>query len=280
MTRDEFVKLLTRGMGDGWLTEERAIDLLRRFDRGETVDVKPPSTLGKLLRMLGGFAQAAVQGEAARGLLGLLQDTRATDQSRLPQALRIDTVDRLQDDFEARARALAGKLMSSEITPAQWQAQMGMEIRLHSIQQGYLATGSEQLTPEQMQRLEAAWQRELAYLSRFADQVAVAGADGKPLSEAHIGARAELYGGSSRGEHFRIVEESEVAAGRLGEGWVIYYSAKGDASTCTPCGKAEQYYLVGEGPMPAELCQGRSRCRCRRLAVYAPEIYAELKGGT
>lgn len=63
-------------------------------------------------------------------------------------------------------------------------------------------------------------------------------------------------------------------------GYVVDYRAVDDRGTCDPCLQAEQNgpYLANEGPMPAAVCLGRGRCRCRRELVYDPAAYARLRG--
>lgn len=277
MTRADFLAALTRAVRDGWLTEADAADLLRAYDAGQLVELPDVLPLPD-----------AIQGVSADDRdhllliafgLGLAALGLRTTAERLPVLAlprRVAGVDALQTAFEAQARQFAADLAAGRLTLADWQATFGQAVRQHLAAQTLAGAGTRTLSPAQLTRLDALARRETAYLSRFADQIVVAQAQGKPLTEAQIGARSEQYAGTARGEFFRAAELAERQNGGLADGYVIEYVAVGDKHTCDPCLSAVGYYLPGAGPYPGQVCYGRSRCRCRRLWVYDPARYAEL----
>ncbi len=279
MTRADFLAALTRAVRDGWLTESEAVALLREYDAGRLVELPEvlplpdaiqgvrPTDDDDLLLVAFGLVLAALGLRAASGV------TRLPGVS-LPR--RVAGVDALQTAFEAQARQFAADLAAGRLTLADWQATFGQAVRQHLAAQTLAGAGTRTLSPAQLTRLDALARRETAYLSRFADQIVVAQAQGKPLTEAQIGARSEQYAGTARGEFFRAAELAERQNGGLADGYVIEYVAVGDKHTCDPCLSAVGYYLPGAGPYPGQVCYGRSRCRCRRLWVYDPARYAEL----
>lgn len=277
MTRVDFLAALTRAVRDGWLAEADAAALLREYDAGHLVELPdvlplPDAIQGvrqddsdHLLLIAFGLVLAAFGLRTAAERLPVLS---------LPR--RVAGVDALQTAFEAQARQFAADLAAGRLTLADWQAAFGQVVRQHLAAQTLAGAGTRTLSPAQLTRLDALARRETAYLTRFADQIVIAQAQGQPLTEAQIGARSEQYAGTARGEFFRAAELAEMQNGGLGDGYVIEYVAVGDKHTCDPCNSAVGYYLPGAGPYPGQVCYGRSRCRCRRLWIYDPARYAEL----
>lgn len=194
--------------------------------------------------------------------------------SRASSAERQRHSDALQDGFEADARRLAGELVKSGDV-AKWQRKMGARVIQHMVEQRTLGAGRP-LRESELRQMGAAVKEQLAYLSRFADEVAVRGLQGKPLSEAAIAQRAAMYGGVGRAA-YSYGAESEYTSR---PGFVSYYDAKDDDHCCLRCIEAEARgpYLVGQGPLPGSVCLGRHRCRCTRRVVYDPAAWERLTG--
>jgi len=274
MNRDEFIEYLGRLVADGLIDEDRAAELVRLFDAGALPEgwelPLPP--------------EQAVQGHddndallALAALLAVL-GLRRRQGERLPNyspAQIVANGNELQAVFERRVRRIAAQLVNNELTVAQWQTAITNEMRQHLYQQMMLGSRRMVLSPEQIARADDILQMQTAYLQRFADEVSASRGLGQPLSELQIGARSEQYGGFARGELFRQAETDALLAE---PGWVVRYNALDDAGTCGPCSEAQAYYLPGQGPMPGEICLGRSRCRCERVPEYNPAIYAQLTG--
>lgn len=301
MTREEFVQFLARCVADGAISEGDAAELVLRYDRGELGDgwelpVAPDKERNNIVPMLAG---------ALAGLALYLrkQNVRTTEMTPAQVALRgpfpfapaapaltfgrnIGNANRLitgaQTEFEAMARGLATQLSTGRITVAQWQLGIEGAIRTHIVQQAGIGGGSTVLTPRQWAEVERIMGEQTAYLSRFADTVALRQGQGAPLSEAYIGNRAEAYGGVGRGLGFSELEAALVEDGSLPGGWVCDYISMDDSATCTACLEAQRQgpYLPGRGPFPGQVCLGRQRCRCRREYRYDPVTYARLTGTT
>jgi hypothetical protein len=287
MNREAFLALLVRGVSDGWLSETEAADLLARFTAGELVYVQEPLQPSQAIR--GVERDDDLLRAALAALLAVLLFSMGGRRTfgppletfhLLPLTTRIFTIDELQTAFERQTRSLARQLGAGQLDLAGWQTAMQTELRQHLTAQTMAGLGRDTLTPRELARLNTLARQETAYLARFADQIAIAQAQGTPLSVAQIGARSELYAGAGRGEFFRAVETSAIADGRIGPGNVVRYVAIGDANTCSPCLAAVGYYLPGEGPVPGQVCRGHGRCRCRRMWLFDPARYAELTGGT
>jgi hypothetical protein len=194
--------------------------------------------------------------------------------------IRANIADTLQDAFETDTRRYAQRLADGKATLSEWQSLMSYRIRRHIAEQTMAGKGTDLLSNADIQRLDSIMRRETAYLSRFADQLAVGQARGEALSSGHIANRAEMYGGTARGEFFRANEY--YAVGGNANGWVCEYITRGDSNVCSPCEGAgeRRWYLPGQGPLPGQVCLGRARCRCRRDLVFDPIQYARLMAGS
>jgi len=270
--RDRVIALLTRAVRDGWLTEEEAHDLLARYDQGEGIFDAPL----ELEDAITGIDQETDRDWlAAAVLLGLAFISR-TNRVLIHDGhfARMERANQTQTDFEINARALAEGLANGVLTVAEWQAEMSEELRYYitAMYQLGLSVPADQLTATQLTRLSNLIRQEQAYLSRFADQIAVKLLQGNKLSGKGLALRSWLYAGSGRGLFFAAEEEAQ----RLQPGWVCYYEAIGDTNTCIPCRESVGYYLPTQGPMPGQVCLGHGRCRCRRLWLYDPQRYQEL----
>ena len=254
MSRDEFLAFLARSVADNLLTEADAVDLLRQFDAG-TLEMGAGLPLTPAQTNAGDAASAALAALAALGLSG----------DRAREALR--------DQYEIEVEMYAGRLAAGEMTLAEWQAAMSLAVRTHLYAQA-LAGGDRALTPEERAALEAEAALQMAYLSRFADGMAVALLLGAVLTAGYIVNRAVQYAGTGWSWWFRTSE-------REGQrGVVVDYVARDDDRTCGPCLEAEDGgpYLPGTGPMPGQVCRGRGRCRCVRVERVDLAAWRRLVG--
>lgn len=273
MTRAEFAALLDRAVADGLITLDEADRLLMAYDAG---DIDPPPVIPP-----GDAGSGFDEGEIALALallLAYLALPGARSARVASFARRLATVNALADAWQAEAGQISRRYVAGEITLAQWQAEAARQIRRNVLAQWMTGAGVDALPGNVVDRLLAAARIEEAYLGRFADEVALRIVQGRPMSEAQIAARLRLYGGAARGQFFRGLEDEADQAG--GWGYVYLYESVDDPNTCDECLAAEGYYLAGNGPYPGEICRGRGHCRCRRVPVYAPDIFLSLGGGS
>ncbi|HEX8387075.1 MAG TPA: hypothetical protein VF576_12870, partial [Rubricoccaceae bacterium] len=137
------------------------------------------------------------------------------------------------------------------------------------------------LTSAETALVQAAVDRETAFLQRFGGELAVRERSGRPMTEKQVAARTRMYSGSAHALFYEVGEPAQA----LGPGWVYEYDARDDGGTCPECVAADVGgpYLAGRGPLPGDVCRGRGACRCRRVAVYDPAAYTRLTalaGGT
>ena len=263
--RDQVIATLARAVIDRKLTEQQAADILRAYDAG-TIPAAltiPPGESG----------QGLDEDEIALALLLLLALWRQ-DGAAIPAtfAARLGWARHLADAFQTDAAGLAARLGRGELTLAQWQTEAQTLIRRNIIQQA----GAGGLSSRGAGAgLRSIYQEQAAYLSRFADEIAVRQMAGLPMSEAQIAQRLVMYAGRGYGQFFREYESGGTASGW---GWVYRYEARDDNRTCYPCADAEGYYLPGDGPYPGEVCLGGGHCRCSRTPEYNPAIYEALRG--
>lgn len=273
MTRADFAALLDRAIADGLITVAEAEELILLYDAGaiDPADVIPPGEAG------GQFDEEEIA--LAVGLLLAYLSIPGARSARVATfARRLATVDALADAWQAEAGAVSRRYAAGEITLRQWQAEAATQIRRQILAQWLAGSGAEGVIPSGINvRLLGVTRLEEAHLGRFADEIALRIVQGRPMSEAQIAARLRLYGGPARGQFFRGLED-DAAAQRSGWGYVYLYESVDDPNTCDECLAAEGYYLAGNGPYPGEICRGRGHCRCRRVPVYAPDIYLNLGG--
>jgi hypothetical protein len=271
----QLADLLARLIADGEITEEQAIALYMAvagddslldemlplppylgINRDAEADDDPP-----LLLLL-------LAGAAAGVAIGSLIDP-------LTQHMRVEFADILADMHATEAERLAARLVSGQMTTAEFQTALRTLNRTHTAGQTMLGAGSR--AGQMRATLEELAESESAFLQRFADHIAGNRIAGTPLSEAQIANRASQYGARGRAMFFRAWEEQGSGSGA---GWICKYTARHDGGTCMPCLNAEGYYLPGTGPYPGDICLGRESCRCRRVTEYNPTVYAQLTGGT
>lgn len=179
------------------------------------------------------------------------------------QAERQRLSNALQQGFAEKTRGYAERIAAGTISIPQWQNFMIRAVQKHSIEQAALGGIDYVDRPG----LDTAIKRETAYLSRFADQLAIARVKGNPMSAGQIANRSSLY--SRLGK--QVFQGGTEA--RVGDepGYVWQYISQDDGGTCSACLASEGFYLAAEGPMPGSVCFGAGRCRCRRERVYNVE---------
>lgn len=184
----------------------------------------------------------------------------------------LDLHEQVQDEHESKAKWLILLLLAGLLSLAAWRIRMGRIIRQHAMIQAVLGGKGTVYSPDD---LEETIRREEDYLDRFTLQIEEQKKQGKLLSAPYLVNRARLYMGTGRATFY---SESEQTPPDDREGWVVEYIVVGDDNTCRPCRRAGdvRYYLPLEGPMPGEVCEGRNRCRCRRVWRYLPSIYDRL----
>lgn len=283
MSRDALIALLYRLMDDGAIDEAQAERLLEQYDAGEDPGLWAPLAVADVERRIDDRIVLA-----ALLFLALQMGHRRADVAaqapalarRLSRPARIALAERIQDAYGQEARQLAERLIAGEIPLATWQQGMGDAIRRHLIAQS--AAGRGLLGEAELVRLQGLAVEEMAYLSRFSDQIALGQLQGQPWSLGRIQSRAVSYAGTGRGEFWRGLEQSEIEADPDDmAGWVVDYNALDDGRTCGPCLDADMAgpYLMGQGPYPGQVCLGRENCRCTRTSRWDPETYASLVGG-
>lgn len=237
------VKALPLSPRDAVATQVLPVDLAKGYRQlAQTMDL-PPSKVEKALGQLTGAQRETLSGRA-------------------------------QDRFEADMARITGKLMTSGDLRA-WQRESGARILQHLVEQRTLGVGRP-LRDSDLRALSIEAQRQTAYLSRFADQLAIRGLQGRVMSAQAITNRAVMYGGAGRAAFYDGEQTREAARG----GVVVYYRAVDDGRTCPRCHAAEagSPYLAGAAPLPGQQCLGHGRCRCRLDYRYEPETWQRLVG--
>lgn len=188
-------------------------------------------------------------------------------------AVRAQYRERLQTQFEKQTAGLAKSVASGKISVATWQQRMADAISNHSLRQAALGRGATMSKTEAIRFSNDRIRPQLAFLQRFADEIALGNATGQPLTAAQIANRAALYAGDGRAAWFQEHEKRDARPG-----YVAKYRARDDKGTCGPCLAAEGDYLAGTGPQPGDVCRGHGRCRCVRELVLDPAAYQRLTG--
>lgn len=261
MTSPDQASWLGRLVRVGKLTEAAAFAL----NKAKTLTNLPlAASVGMVPREMAGKFVQAYQGRwAGEGAIRLNRGT----------AVRAQYRDRLQTQFEQQTAGLARSVASGKISVATWQQRMSDAISNHSLRQAALGRGATMSKTEAIRFSGERIRPQLAFLQRFADELALGKATGEPMTAAQIASRSALYAGDGRAAWF---EEHEKRAAR--PGYIVKYRARDDKGTCSSCLAAEGDCLVGTGPQPGQVCKGRGRCRCTREIVMDPEAYQRLTG--
>jgi hypothetical protein len=267
MTRPELAATLAALVANGDITQAQADEVLRLYDAGELTPAMLPVTERR------GMDSQDVA--TALGVVVLLLWSRFARSARLlmtagsgivvnnapaivPSMARRRVRDTLQRRFERQANTNA-ELIATGAGVAAWHTAMQDSVREHIAAQMVAGTGRP-LSAGEMTLANGLMIVQLAFLARFAVQVAVRWALGDPYSRDYIANRAGLYSGAGweawhRGNERVSAQEPFT---------VVYYVARDDGSTCGPCATAagDSPYLPGNHPMPGAVCLGRGRCRC------------------
>jgi hypothetical protein len=271
--RDRFLALLARAASDPGirLTEAEAADLLRRYDADEIdasdLPLAPPEQ-GGAVRTAAGLALALL----------LLAGVRGTRPTRIDGVARVHLArarDAAADHFEQDALSLAVRYHGGRITLGEWQVTFAGRVGSELAALAYLGAGTNELPDAARAELARQTLLQAGYVSRFADDMAIRRAQGSPMTLLGMAARSALYAGAAYGLYFYSQEAAE-GAGR--DGYVVEYKSVDSPTTCRPCHAAEGYYLPTTGPYPGQVCRGRSRCRCRRILRFDPQVYRQLTG--
>ena len=299
---ERLITLLAQLVADGVLTLEQATEIGARWREIRNLDdvLSMPVTDGvtgrprpqeeedddRLILLLLLAALAA----AYRPVTVAGRQQLAAELATMGAHARIGTLNALQDAHAAAARQLAARLISGDLSVADWQAALLSLNRRTTTGAAILGAGGD-LSPAMLARLETINTEQAAYLQRFADELAgrmlagqmpedVAAALGLPgeWSEGYIGHRAATYTGASRGAYFEAYQ-TDGEGGEMERGTIVYYEAVDDPHTCSDCHDAQGPYLIGANPYPGQLCAGGGACRCWLEYVYDPVLYHQL-GGT
>lgn len=255
MSRQELAAMLADLVRAKALTRAEADRVLANFDAGEAIELAPvpePDNNDWL---------------AALALVLLL--VRGNVRRRLPIQRRERARTLLRGRFDTLTAQLAGAVAAGAMPVQQWQASMQNGLAAYTRQMAVAGTGRLPSVATRRSidaRLAAQW----PYLDRFAMTIAVRELADRPLSERAVASRARSYGAAAWGGYF-------VAQGENAQpGMVEQYITRDDRGTCRLCAPRHlQFFLPGQGPMPGQ-CLGI--CRCVRVPVFAPEMYAELIG--
>ncbi len=285
MSRTEFVQILTQAVMDKQITEAQAKELVALYDeQGTPVTMTAVSLANLLGRQYGEddrirhlmmvFLLILLGMEGTITPDALAWDAVGQMVRGLPIAQRTALLDTAQDVLAEELGRLTERLGSGGLSLDEWMVQADTLVRRQMYLGRMLGAGA--LTAGLMEV-----SREMAldsgYLARFGGEIMLRQMLGTPMSSAWIAARLTTYGGAARSLFFQGYETQGLP--ESGPGWVAEYEAEDDDHTCGRCSSAQGYYLPGEGPMPGRECLGGNKCRCRRVMLYAPDIYQELIAG-
>lgn len=261
MTSPQQASWLGRLVRVGKLTEAAAFALNKL---GSIKNLPLPASVGLVPRELSGKFVQAYQGRwAGEGAIRLNRSIVARAAQR----------ERLQNQFEKQVAGLAKSVARGDIKVAVWQQRMADAISNHSLRQAALGRGATMSKAEAIRFSNERIRPQLAFLQRFADEIALGKATGEPLTAAQIASRAALYAGDGRAAWFQEHERRDARPG-----YVAKYRARDGGGTCSNCLAAVGTYLPGEGVQPGEACKGKGRCRCTRELVLDPAAYQRLTG--
>jgi hypothetical protein len=256
MSRNELAALLADLIRAKALTRAEADRVLARFDADEPFDLAP--------------VPESDNDDWLAALALVLLLVRGNARRRLPIQRRERARSLLRGRFDTLAATLAGGVAAGTIPVQVWQANMQTALAGYTRQMAVAGTGRLPALATRGaidEQLAGQW----PFLSRFALTIAARLDVDRPLSQAQIAARSRSYGAAGWGAFF--LAQGEGAGAGMVEQWI----SRDDRRTCRLCAPRHlQYYLPATGPQPGWDCLGR--CRCVRVAMFAPDIYAELTG--
>lgn len=257
--RERLLDLLARLVMDRLLTQDEADALLRQYDAGELTvrEVDLPLSPSEGVTGMTETAIALALAAVAGGWKVVRRDGMA---------------ERMRERFVQAAEALALRYGGPDSPVAEWQGAFKALIDETLVAAALLGLGSADLPTDLTTWLNEEALLQSAYLSRFADTVALRRLQANPMSAEALAARAALYGGAAWAVYWL---SQSFGAGR-GEGWCVRYVARDDGATCSKCSAAAGWYRPEQAPLPGKVCLGGGRCRCRWEWRYDTGLYATL----
>lgn len=252
MSLAEYQTLLIHAIERKVITPEEAAMLLDRFQRGDFAEEDLPLSVDNVQRV-------DRNDESLLALLLLLLKQSSSQGAKV----RLRNTNRRND--VASLTAIAGDIESIQTFQQSFSDTVQRSILrqwMGGARQANWPTTIDDMITEQ-----------LAYAERFAADIHFRQQVNRPLTLGEIVIRAAMYAGAAWAASYM---GNEYGDDRYG--WVYEYQPIDDGKTCRRCHEAKGYYLSGQGPYPGQICLGGWRCRCRRVAVYNPDIYARLRG--
>jgi hypothetical protein len=150
------------------------------------------------------------------------------------------------------------------------------EALTHHIARQFVAGAGRAPIDAESRRMVQLLAREREFLNGFAFDLEQRLAERRPITEAYVANRSQLYGGSGRTAWFYGNEKTITQSA----GTVVYYEATDDKGTCSNCHDAEgkSPYLIGNHPWPGTICVAGGRCRCRLRYQFEPSTWERLSG--
>lgn len=273
-------EVLARLVEDGTLTEAEAVDILENYEElpegwfpdspestaTGTRDVETYITLLLLIGLYAVLRRRIAEENASQALRALSQRAR--------ERLITDLQTRMEGDLTQLARAFA----SSDISLVTWQRAFNDVIRSYHHAVARATAGAVNLPANVQNLVNRIVSEQQAFLTRFADAAAASAARGNPMSVGYLERRSLMYSGSVRGLGYRVLE----LASAPGSDIVVDYISRDDDRTCSECLDAQNNgpYLLGQGPMPGEVCLGRDKCRCIRVQRQDAGAAAAIRRGS
>lgn len=258
MSRADFVALLADLVERKVIAESEAVRLLVDYDQD---DIDALASLPA--------APAVDHNDWWAALALLLLLLRRKGGQPIPPLLRGRARTLLRGRFQLTLQQAAQGVSGGKLSAAAWMAKIQAALVSYTLQMAIAGAGQLPNTNTQ-NAIGARLAQQWPYLRRFALTIAVRGALQRPLSAPYIASRAGQYGRTGWGAFF--VGQGQNAAVGVVEQWIT----RDDRNVCRLCAPRHlQYYLPGQGPMPGD-CLGI--CRCVRVPVYQPSIYAQLTG--
>lgn len=262
MRRAALIERLNEFVDRGWITPAERQAIIDLYDE----DALPPEALPGPIE--DDDRDVWLIALAGAGLAGLTLSRRRNDRRQRDRAR-----DRLRRQFEQTIAGLADDV-ARNANFATWQRGMMQTIGDYARQMATIGYSGPLPGPAQANLARIIAQQE-QYLARFALQIATRHAAGRPMTAAYINARGRMYGAPGWGQYFAHAEAIDADE----YGIVYQYLAMDDNRTCAPCHQySGRYFLPGEGPYPGDVCAGGGACRCERVPVYNPLLYAQLAG--
>lgn len=165
---------------------------------------------------------------------------------------------------QGRTRSIAEMLVGGDISVAEWQRQMSVEVNLIHLLNGAAANGGwAQLTAEDVDRIAERIERQYEYLSNFAKQVV---SREQPLGPGLV-QRAMMYSDAGRATYEEERRRLEEAAGMTEERNIL-----GPADHCPGCLDATRAGWVAVGtltPVGSRTCLTSCHCTMEYRASQA-----------